>query len=77
MTLSSSFAKVQQLANGGYPGTFISNDTIFSPVIGGQLGYFSTLFKVGTTPSIYLDARQNPKKIFIGGIVNPFYKVYN
>ena len=76
-TLSSSFAKVQQLANGGYPGTFISNDTIFSPVIGGQLGYFSTLFKVGTTPSIYLDARQNPKKIFIGGIVNPSDTVYN
>ena len=71
------FARVQQLANGGYPGTFIENDSIYSPVIGGQLGYFSTLFKVGTTPSIYLDARQNPRKIFIGGIVNPSDTVYN
>ena len=71
------FAKVQQLANGGYPGTFIENDSIYSPVIGGQLGYFSTLFKVGTTPSIYLDARQNPRKIFIGGIVNPSDTMYN
>jgi hypothetical protein len=76
-TLSSSFAKVQQLANGGYPGTFISNDTIFSPVIGGQLGYISSLFKVGTTPSIYLDARQSPRKIFIGGIVNPADTIFN
>jgi hypothetical protein len=71
------FARVQQLANGGYSGTFIENDSIYSPVIGGQLGYFSELFKVGTTPSIYLDARQNPRKIFIGGIVNPSDTVYN
>jgi len=71
------FAKVQLLANGGYPGTFIENNLIYSPVIGGQLGYFSELFKVGTTPSIYLDARQNPRKIFIGGIVNPSDTVYN
>jgi hypothetical protein len=63
------FAKVQQLANGGYPGTFIENNLIYSPVIGGQLGYFSELFKVGTAPSIYLDARQNPRKIFIGGAI--------
>jgi hypothetical protein len=63
------FAKVQLLANGGYPGTFIENNLIYSPVIGGQLGYFSELFKVGTTPSIYLDARQNPRKIFIGGAI--------
>ena len=68
-TLSASFAKVQQLANGGYPGTFISNDTIYSPVLGGQLGYISSLFKVGTSPSIYLDARQTPRKIFIGGAI--------
>ena len=72
-TLLDSFAKVQQLANGGYPGTFIENNSIYSPVIGGQLGYFSTLFKVGKSgsvegPSIYLDARQNPRKIFIGGV---------
>jgi len=78
-TLSSSFAKVQQLANGtlGYNGTFIDGTTVFSPVIGGQLGYISSLFKVGTTPSIYLDARQNPRKIFIGGIVNPSDTVFN
>jgi hypothetical protein len=75
--LSSSFAKVQQLANGGYPGTFIDSGSIYSPVIGGQLGYFSTLFKVGTTPSIYLDARQNPRKIFIGGIVDPADTIFN
>jgi hypothetical protein len=65
------------LANGGYPGTFIENNLIYSPVIGGQLGYFSELFKVGTAPSIYLDARQNPRKIFIGGIVNPSDTIFN
>jgi hypothetical protein len=63
------FANVQRLANGDFPGTFIDSSSIYSPVIGGQLGYFSTLFKVGTTPSIYLDARQNPRKIFIGGAI--------
>jgi hypothetical protein len=71
------FARVQQLANGGVSGTFIDNNLIYSPVIGGQLGYISELFKVGTTPSIYLDARQNPRKIFIGGAVNPSDTVYN
>jgi hypothetical protein len=63
------FANVQRLANGDFPGTFIDSSSIYSPVIGGQLGYFSTLFKVGTSPSIYLDARQNPRKIFIGGTI--------
>ena len=63
------FANVQRLANGDFPGTFIDSSSIYSPVIGGQLGYFSTLFKVGTTPSIYLDARQSPRKIFIGGAI--------
>ncbi len=63
------FANVQKLANGDFPGTFIDSSSIYSPVIGGQLGYFSTLFKVGTSPSIYLDARQNPRKIFIGGAI--------
>ena len=34
------------------------------------MGYFSTLFKVGKSPnSIYLDARQQPRKIFIGGAI--------
>ena len=72
-SLSSSFSTVQLLADGGLSGSFISGSIIgekfiFSPVIGGVSGYFSDLFKVGTAPSIYLDARQNPRKIFIGGV---------
>ena len=64
------FARVQNLADGNYSGSFISGNIIYSPVIGGQLGYFSTLFKVGQSPnSIYLDARQTPRKIFIGGAI--------
>ena len=64
------FTKVQQLADGNYSGSFISGNIIYAPVIGGQLGYFSTLFKVGKSPnSIYLDARQTPRKIFIGGAI--------
>ena len=64
------FTKVQQLADGNYSGSFISGNIIYAPVIGGQLGYFSTLFKVGQSPnSIYLDARQTPRKIFIGGAI--------
>jgi hypothetical protein len=70
--LLSSFTRVQQLADGNYSGSFISGNIIYAPVIGGQLGYFSTLFKVGKSPnSIYLDARQTPRKIFIGGVVPP------
>jgi hypothetical protein len=67
--LSSSLSKVQQLADGEYSGSFIGDTVIYSPTIGGQQGYISDLFKVGTTPSIYLDARQNPRKIFIGGAI--------
>jgi hypothetical protein len=67
--LSSSLSKVQQLANGQYSGSFIGDTVIYSPTIGGQQGYISSLFKVGTAPSIYLDARQNPRKIFIGGAI--------
>lgn len=67
--LSSSLSKVQQLANGQYSGSFIGDTVIYSPTIGGQQGYISSLFKVGTTPSIYLDARQTPRKIFIGGAI--------
>jgi hypothetical protein len=66
--LSSSLSKVQQLANGQFSGSFIGDTFIYSPTIGGQQGYISELFQVGTTPSIYLDARQNPRKIFIGGV---------
>jgi hypothetical protein len=68
--LSSSLSKVQQLANGQYSGSFIGDTVIYSPTIGGQQGYISDLFKVGTSPSIYLDARQNPRKIFIGGVTD-------
>jgi len=68
--LLSSFKKVQDLADGNYSGSYISGNIIYAPVIGGQLGYFSTLFKVGKSPnSIYLDARQQPRKIFIGGAI--------
>jgi hypothetical protein len=68
--LLTSFARVQRLADGNYSGSFIGDNVIYSPVLGGQLGYFSTLFKVGQSPnSIYLDARQTPRKIFIGGAV--------
>jgi hypothetical protein len=68
--LSSSLSKVQQLADGEYSGSFIGDTVIYSPTIGGQQGYISDLFKVGTTPSIYLDARQDPRKIFIGGVTD-------
>jgi hypothetical protein len=66
--LSSSFGNIQTLANGNFSGSFISDTTIFAPIIGGINGYISQLFKVGTAPSIYLDARQDPRKIFIGGV---------
>ena len=66
--LSSSLSKTQQLADGKYSGSFIGDTVVYSPTIGGQQGYISDLFKVGTSPSIYLDARQNPRKIFIGGV---------
>ena len=66
--ISSSFGNIQSLANGNFSGSFISDTTVYAPVIGGTTGYISNLFKVGTSPSIYLDARQNPRKIFIGGV---------
>jgi len=68
-SLSSSYAKVQQLADGGYSGSFISGNVMYAPVVGGQLGYFSSLFRVGQEPgSIYLDARTSTRKIYIGGV---------
>lgn len=67
--ISSSFGNIQTLANGNFSGSFISDTTVYAPVIGGTTGYISQLFKVGTTPSIYLDARQIPRKIFIGGAI--------
>jgi len=66
--ISSSFGNIQTLANGQFSGSFIGSDVIYSPNIGGTNGYISNLFKVGTAPSIYLDARQDPRKIFIGGV---------
>ena len=68
--ISSSFGNIQTLANGQFSGSFINDTTVFAPVIGGNNGYISSLFKVGTTPSIYLDARQDPRKIFIGGVTD-------
>ena len=67
--LSSSLSKTQQLADGQFSGSFIGDTVVYSPTIGGQQGYISQLFKVGTAPSIYLDARQTPRKIFIGGAI--------
>jgi hypothetical protein len=51
------------LANGAYPGTFISSNFIYSPVVAGVGGYFSDKFKVGSG-GITLDGTN--KKIFIG-----------
>jgi hypothetical protein len=57
-------AQVASLANGSYSGTFISSTTIYSPVIGGQIGYFSEQFRVGSS-GIVLDGVN--KRIYIGG----------
>jgi hypothetical protein len=57
-------AQVSSLANGSYSGTFISSTTIYSPVIGGQIGYFSEQFRVGSS-GIVLDGVN--KRIYIGG----------
>ena len=66
--LLTSFQKVQQLADGQYSGSFISGNIIYAPVIGGQVGYFSSLFRVGQEPnSIHLDARASTRKIYVGG----------
>ena len=66
--LSSSFAQVKNLANGQYSGSFIGDKVIYSPVIGGQIGYIKELFTVGDTTSatINLDARTTTRKIWIG-----------
>jgi hypothetical protein len=66
--LSSSLSKVQQLADGQYSGSFIGDTVIYSPVIGGQVGYIKELFTVGDTSAaqINLDARTSTRKIYIG-----------
>ena len=67
LTASAAFqnavAKTQQLADGAFPGTFISSNFIYSPVVAGVNGYFSNTFKVGNN-GITLDGAN--KKIFIG-----------
>jgi hypothetical protein len=63
---ASAASYVTQLANGGWTagnGTFITSNSIFSPVIAGNAGYISTLFKVGQN-GITLDGVN--KKIYIG-----------
>jgi hypothetical protein len=66
--LSSSLSKVQQLANGQYSGSFIGDTVIYSPAIGGQVGYIKELFTVGdnSAATINLDARTTTRKIYIG-----------
>jgi hypothetical protein len=66
--LSSSFAQVKNLANGQYSGSFIGDNVIYSPAIGGQQGYIKELFTVGdnTSSTINLDARTSIRKIYIG-----------
>ena len=69
---------VSTLANGGWTagnGTFITSTTISSPIVAGNAGYFSSIFKVGQN-GITLDGVN--KKIYIGtGTHNnantPFY----
>jgi hypothetical protein len=56
-------AQVKSLADGGYAGAFISGTTIFAPVIGGNIGYFSNQFRVGDS-GIVLDGIN--KRIYIG-----------
>lgn len=66
--LSSSLSKVQQLANGQYSGSFIGDTVIYSPAIGGQVGYIKEKFTVGDTSAaqINLDATTSTRRIYIG-----------
>ena len=60
-------ASVNALANGnwvGGTGTFITANSISSPIIAGNGGYISTIFKVGNN-GITLDGTN--KKIYVGG----------
>jgi hypothetical protein len=62
-------ASVNLLANGnwtGGSGTFITSNSISSPVIAGNAGYISGIFVVGDGGSIVLDGRTAQKKIYIG-----------
>ena len=75
LILSSSLSKVQQLANGQFSGSFIGDTVIYSPAIGGQVGYIKELFTVGDTSAarINLDARTSTRKIWIGSGANGTY----
>jgi hypothetical protein len=60
---SASLSRTKELADGAFPGTFISSNFIYSPVVAGVDGYFSSTFKVGNN-GIVLDGTN--KKIYIG-----------
>ena len=60
---SASLSRTKELADGAFPGTFISSNFIYSPIVAGVDGYFSSTFKVGQN-GITLDG--GAKKIYIG-----------
>ena len=64
-------ASINLLANGGWVGgngTFITNTSISSPIIAGNGGYISSVFKVGSGITLDGDAPNNLNpKIYIGG----------
>ena len=67
--LSYASSSVNALANGnwvGGSGTFITANSISSPIIAGNGGYISGIFVVGSGGSIVLDGRTDKKKIYIG-----------
>jgi hypothetical protein len=66
--LSSALTNVASLANGGYSGTFITQNFIYSPVIGATNGYIAEKFAVGSTAhaQIVLDATTSTRRIYIG-----------
>ena len=75
-------ASINLLANGGWVGgngTFITNTSISSPVIAGNGGFISTVFRVGSGITLDGDAPNNLNpKIYIGGGTHgaadtPFY----
>ena len=60
-------AVADSIAAGTYSGgTFISSTTIASPIIAGNLGYFSGKVTVGNTNSIVLDATTATRRIYVG-----------
>jgi len=64
---SSSKAIADSIANGTYSGgTLISNNSVISPIIAGNLGYFSGKVTVGNTNPITLDATTSTRRIYVG-----------